>query len=72
MNWLLMLRNTAIISILFLENISWNCAAAEEFTKELKQYPYNLKNTTVIGTPSWVEIRKKDTLLDVARRYDLS
>ena len=44
----------------------------KSFTSELKQYPYNLNTTTVIGTPSWAEIKIKDTLLDVARRYDLS
>ena len=46
--------------------------AQDEFTRELKAYPYNLKDTTVIGAPVSAEIRQKDTLLDVARRYDLS
>jgi L,D-transpeptidase ErfK/SrfK len=69
MSWLPVLRGIAII--LFIINIPWNRAAADEFSRELKQYPYDLKNTTVIGTPSWAEIRQKDTLLDVARRYDL-
>jgi hypothetical protein len=63
----------SITVLFFIINIFLCCAAvAEDFTRELQQYPYNLKNTTVIGMPSWAEIRQKDTLLDVARRYDLS
>jgi L,D-transpeptidase ErfK/SrfK len=71
MNWLPVLRRIAII-LLIIINSCWSRAVAEEFTRELKQYPYDLNKTTVIGTPSWAEIKVKDTLLDVARRYDLS
>lgn len=46
--------------------------AQDEFTRELKAYPYNLKDLTVIGSPVSAPIQQKDTLLDVARRYDLS
>ena len=46
--------------------------AQDEFTRELKAYPYNLKDTTVIGSTLRATIEQKDTLLDVARRYDLS
>ena len=71
MNRLPLPRSLAIILIIL--HSFWSSAAfAEDFTRELQQYPYNLQNTTVIGTPSWAEIRQKDTLLDVARRYDLS
>lgn len=69
MNWLPVLCRIAVILLVINNFISR--AAAEEFTRELKQYPYDLNTRTVIGTPSWVEIRQKDTLLDVARRYDL-
>ena len=71
MNRLPLPRSLAIMFIIL--HSFWSCAAlAEDFTRELQQYPYNLQNNTVIGTPSWAEIRQKDTLLDVARRYDLS
>ena len=69
MNLLPVLCRIAVILLVINNFISR--AAAEEFTRELKQYPYDLNTRTVIGTPSWVEIRQKDTLLDVARRYDL-
>ena len=69
MSWLLVLCRVAVI--LLVMNNFMSRAAAEEFTRELKQYPYDLNTTTVIGTTSWAEIRQKDTLLDVARRYDL-
>ena len=69
MNWLPVFCRIAVILLVI--NNFMSRAAAEEFTRELKQYPYDLNTRTVIGTPSWVEIRQKDTLLDVARRYDL-
>jgi L,D-transpeptidase ErfK/SrfK len=69
MNLLPVLCRIAVILLVI--NNFMSRAAAEEFTRELKQYPYDLNTRTVIGTPSWVEIRQKDTLLDVARRYDL-
>lgn len=50
----------------------YEASAQDEFTRELKAYPYNLKDTTVIGYPVSAPIQQKDTLLDVARRYDLS
>lgn len=63
----------SIAVLLYVVHFLWRGnAAAEEFIRELKQYPYNLFHTTVIGSPSWVEIKHKDTLLDVARRFDLS
>jgi L,D-transpeptidase ErfK/SrfK len=58
-----------ILSLLLLYN---EISAQDEFTRELKAYPYNLKNTTVIGSTVRATIEQKDTLLDVARRYDLS
>ncbi len=48
------------------------CYAQDDFTRALKRYPYNLRDTTVIGSPTWAIIKEKDTLLDVARRYGLS
>jgi L,D-transpeptidase ErfK/SrfK len=71
MNQLPSLRGIIFVHFLFIMAYC-SSAVAEDFTRELIQYPYNLPNTTVIGTPSWAEIRQKDTLLDVARRYDLS
>lgn len=58
-----------ILALLLLYNEVY---AQDEFTRELKAYPYNLKNTTVIGSTVRATIQQKDTLLDVARRYDLS
>jgi L,D-transpeptidase ErfK/SrfK len=58
-----------ILALLLLYN---EISAQDEFTRELKAYPYNLKNTTVIGSTLRATIEQKDTLLDVARRYDLS
>ena len=58
-----------MLALLLLYN---KVSAQDEFTRELKAYPYNLKDTTVIGSPVSAPIQQKDTLLDVARRYDLS
>jgi L,D-transpeptidase ErfK/SrfK len=58
-----------MLALLLLYN---NVSAQDEFTRELKAYPYNLKDTTVIGSTLRATIEQKDTLLDVARRYDLS
>ncbi len=46
--------------------------AADDYSREVLRYPYNLQTMTVIGLPSPVTIQEKDTLLDVARRHDLS
>ncbi|MCX5894996.1 MAG: L,D-transpeptidase family protein [Proteobacteria bacterium] len=46
--------------------------ADDDYIREVLRYPYNLQTMTVIGLPSPVTIQGKDTLLDVARRHDLS
>ncbi len=46
--------------------------AGDEFTRELKAYPHNLGRFNGYRVALSATIRPKDTLFDVARRYDLS
>lgn len=46
-------------------------AEDEVFTASLTRYPYQLPSNTVIGAPTWVKVKKGDTLLDIARRAGL-
>ncbi len=43
-----------MLALLLLYN---NVSAQDEFTRELKAYPYNLKDTTVIGSTLRATIR---------------
>lgn len=43
----------------------------EEFTATVRKYEFRIPDLTVIGSPSWVKIGPKDTMLDVARRNGL-
>lgn len=45
--------------------------ADDTFSAQVVRYPYHLPDDTVIGKPQWYTIRKKDTLLDVARHFGL-
>ena len=44
---------------------------AQDFTAEVKRYPYDLQHNTIIGSPRWHTIGPRDTLLDIARRFEL-
>src|SRR5690606_27651501 len=43
----------------------------EEYTATIKRHPYRIPDLTVIGAPTWHKVGKKDTLLELARRYGL-
>jgi L,D-transpeptidase ErfK/SrfK len=45
--------------------------AEEEFTATVRRYSYQVPDSTLIGAPDWVKIKKGDTLLDIARRFGL-
>lgn len=45
--------------------------ADEEFTASVRRYSYQIPDSTVIGAPEWIKIKKGDTLLDIARRFGL-
>jgi L,D-transpeptidase ErfK/SrfK len=46
-------------------------AQEEEFTATVKRHHYRMPDLTVIGDPTWCEVQRKDTLLDIARRNGL-
>ena len=48
-------------------------AAEEEFTSQVKRYPYSLREpiVSVVGFPTLHTLRSKETLLDIARHYGL-
>jgi L,D-transpeptidase ErfK/SrfK len=43
----------------------------EVFTASVRRHPYQFPEQTVIGSASWLRIKKGDTLLDIARRFGL-
>ncbi|MGA2027824.1 MAG: L,D-transpeptidase family protein [Syntrophobacteraceae bacterium] len=43
----------------------------EEFTASVQKFEYRIPDLTVVGSPRWYNIKKKDTLLDIARRNGL-
>jgi L,D-transpeptidase ErfK/SrfK len=45
--------------------------AEEEFTATVRRYSYQFPDSTLIGAPDWIKIKKGDTLLDIARRFGL-
>ena len=45
--------------------------ADEVFTATVQKYEYRIPDLTVVGSPTWYNIRPKDTLLDIARRNGL-
>ena len=45
--------------------------AEEVFTATVQKYEYHIPDLTVVGSPTWYNIRPKDTLLDIARRNGL-
>jgi len=45
--------------------------AEEGFTATLKKYEYRIPDLTVIGSPTWVKIGPRDTMLDIARHNGL-
>jgi L,D-transpeptidase ErfK/SrfK len=43
----------------------------ETFTASVRRYTYQIPEQTVIGSASWLKVKKGDTLLDIARRFGL-
>lgn len=43
----------------------------EVFTASVRRHSYQFPEQTVIGSASWLRIKKGDTLLDIARRFGL-
>lgn len=66
-----LIRCLAALLVLGLGSASSMVLADEEFTASVRRYSYQFPESTVVGTPEWVKIKKGDTLLDIARRFGL-
>lgn len=65
------LIRTVLSLLLVAGTVSVAFAEDEVFTATLSRYTYQVPNNTVIGSPTWVKVKKGDTLLDIARRSGL-
>lgn len=64
--------STIVLAMALLVNSAFLAHAEEEiFTATLTRYPYQIPGNTVIGSPTWVKVKKGDTMLDIARRAGL-
>ncbi len=64
--------NLVLLALLTLLAAATHVFAEDEvFTATVTRYPYQIPNTTVIGSPTWIKVKKGDTLLDIARRNGL-
>lgn len=68
------MRNRALWFMLFVAifgQLSSYQADAEEFNASIKRYNYRLPDLTVVGSPTVLKLKPKDTMLDIARRFGL-
>jgi L,D-transpeptidase ErfK/SrfK len=74
-------RDSAAVKLLFLCGLAVvlssmlirSAAAEDEFTAQVKRYPYSLREpvVSVVGSPTLHTLRPKETLLDIARHHGL-
>ncbi len=64
--------NSAALAMALLAMMVTPARAEDEvFTATITRYPYQVPHNTVIGSPTWVKVKKGDTMLDIARRAGL-